>query len=147
MTQPIIATARTWVGTRFTHQGRRKATAQDAGGVDCLGLLIGVAEECGLRFAGLAASALDKRDYGHYPDEARLYTTLAKHLIEVKDRGPRAGDIALLSIDKRNQHLAIIGSDGPRLTLIHAYAPARKVIEHGLDESWKARITALFALS
>ena len=83
MTQPIIATARTWVGTRFTHQGRRKATAQDAGGVDCLGLLIGVAEECGLRFDGLAASALDKRDYGHYPDEARLYTTLAKHLIEV----------------------------------------------------------------
>lgn len=139
--------ARTWVGTRFAHQGRRKQTAQDAGGVDCLGLLIGVAEECGLRFGGATALELDETDYGHYPNEARLMKALCHYMQRKKLDAFAVDNVVLMEIDGRTQHLGIIGLKKGRHTLIHAYAPARKVVEHRLDDTWRNRLKMAFALS
>jgi hypothetical protein len=139
----LIACARGYVGVRFAHQGRAKQT-----GVDCLGLLIAVAEEAGLCFDGMPPSALDRTDYGTYPDAEFLRARLEYFLAPVPFDEVREGDVLLLAIDGRAQHLALV-TDYPvagELGMIHAYAPARKVIEHRLDESWRKAIVGVYRL-
>ena len=63
----IIATARTWLGTNFHHQGRIKNV-----GVDCIGLIIGVAAELGVVLP-------DRQNYARQPDESELQTALESH--------------------------------------------------------------------
>jgi hypothetical protein len=64
----ILREARTWLDTPFCHQGRKKGV-----GVDCLGVLVGVARALRLRAAdGSFLATHDSLAYGHYPDEATL---------------------------------------------------------------------------
>jgi hypothetical protein len=48
--------------------------------------------------------------------------------------------VALFRINKEPQHVGIITDIG----IIHAYAQARKVVEHNLDDWWKARLAGCF---
>ena len=140
----IVAAARGWVGTRFHHQGRLKRSARHKGGVDCLGLLIGVAQELDLRGrSGAALGDLDRRDYGHFPDGLALRAALEGALVPVGEITP--GCILLLAPDGVARHLGIAG-DAPDggLTLIHAYAQARAVVEHGLDAGWRERVRGIY---
>jgi cell wall-associated NlpC family hydrolase len=148
--EQIIAEARRWIGTRFLHQGRRCATGTDRGGVDCLGLLVGVAAALNVRDEyGRPLAAQDITSYSRQPDAARLHQSLAEHLLP-QYGPPRPGDIGLFTFDGAAQHLAIFGARDEAgescLTLIHAYAPAHRVVEHGYDASWAARLVACFAL-
>ena len=136
---PIVACARSWVGTRFHHQGRVKRSRSHRGGVDCLGLLVGVAGEL-----ALALASADERDYSHQPDHARLRRRLAELLKELPKAHMAPGDIVLLNIAGNPQHLGIVSDDAQALGLIHAYAPAKAVVEHRLDGWWEARIEAVF---
>lgn len=137
----VVVCARGWIGTRFQHQGRLKRGAAHRGGVDCLGLLVGVAAELGLRDCdGLAFVEADERDYSHMPDVGRLKTRLLRVMREVEESEMRVGDVLLMDVDGRAQHLGIVTDEG----LIHAYAPARAVVEHALDAWWRARIVAVF---
>lgn len=140
----IVAAARGWLGTRFHHQGRLKATARQRGGVDCLGLLVGVAQELGLRSRAKGAvslTALDNREYGHLPDGGVLREVLEAHLLPVTAGGWRAGDVLLMRFDKAPQHLAIV-TDYPEggLGIVHALATARRVVEHPLDAEWRGKV-------
>lgn len=154
---PIVACARGWIGTRFHHQGRLKKTENHKGGVDCLGLLVGVAAELDLRAAdGLSLTSFDKADYPHQPDAARLRERLLQLLTPIPIGDILPGDIVLLNIDGNPQHLAIVSDfsnpsplkgEGIRLSLIHAYAPARAVVEHGLDGWWQEKIEAAFRVA
>lgn len=154
MSSAIITSARKLVGTRFMHQGRLAKTGNHQGGVDCLGLLICVARECELRSkTGVLLADVDEFNYPHYPDEARLRQMLSLHLDEVTDDRCKEADIALFEIDGRAQHLGIIAYSDTlllppvSLTIIHAYAPARRVVEHALDEYWRKKIVAVFRLT
>jgi cell wall-associated NlpC family hydrolase len=141
----IVVAARSWLGTRFHHQGRLKKTDRHKGGVDCLGLLVGVAGELGLtRADGLPLMALDETDYAHYPDTIRLKQKLSQALAVIPHAGIQAGDILLLATDNQPQHLAIVSDFQQRLGIIHAYAPARCVVEHVLDGYWQERIAAAY---
>lgn len=141
----IVAAARGWLGTRFHHQGRLKKTNMHAGGVDCLGLLVGVATELDLCDRhGIKLAALDKVDYSHQPDTQRLRQALSTALYKVETGVMQAGDVALMQIDGRAQHLAIISELAGARSMIHAYAPARAVVEHGLNQDWLDRIEAVF---
>jgi len=145
MTHPIVTAARGWIGTRFHHQGRIRKTESHKGGVDCLGLLAGVAAELDLRRPdGLPLIAADETNYPHQPDPKHLRACLSQLLMPIPLGGIRPGDILLLRIDESPQHLAIVSamSDGPGI--IHAYAPARAVVEHRLDDWWRKRIEAAF---
>lgn len=136
----VIAAARGCLGTPFHHQGRLKQV-----GVDCLGLLICVAKDLALTNSNKTALAeYDALDYGHYPDEKRLYQGLMSQLIKISSPKPAA--IGLFKIDGSARHLALFGEKDGALTLIHAYAPARKVVEHRFDESWQTRLVAVFSL-
>lgn len=139
----IVAAARGWLGTRFHHQGRIKKTECHKGGVDCLGLLVGVAAELSLHDkAGNPLSKADEIHYSHYPDTQRLRQKLDYVLTTIPIEGMAPGDVALFNIDSSPQHLAIVTDIG----IIHAYAPARAVVEHALDSWWHARITAAFRI-
>ncbi len=81
MTHPIVACARGWIGTRFHHQGRIKKTESHKGGVDCLGLLAGVAAELDLLGSdGMPLIAADETDYAHQPDSAAPLQKLSQLL-------------------------------------------------------------------
>lgn len=174
MQNDIIICARSWVGTRFHHQGRLKKTSSHKGGVDCLGLLLGVASELGLRAKnGLPFSFYDEVDYSHTPNTAQLKAKLDALLFSVAITQISAGDIVLLNVADSPQHLGIVGhpadcsaieqdlsqmekdsapaqcalQNDRGFTLIHAYAPARAVVEHGLDEAWKNRIVAVYRVT
>ncbi len=144
--QQIVASARSYIGTPFAHQGRRKRNAHDKGGVDCLGLLVGVARECGLSKSGVCLACYDETDYGHIPNGTRLQSALKNYLHPVSDDVLLAGDVVLMRIDHHPQHLGIIGDykQTDMLSLIHAYAPARAVVEHRLDAHWQSRIVMAY---
>lgn len=143
----IVARARGWLGTRFHHQGRLKRTEAHKGGVDCLGLLVGVADELQLRDVhGLLLSASDELDYSHQPDSRKLKRTLDTILLPVSSEAIMPGDIVLLRVEHSPQHLAIVSDCGGKLGIIHAFAPARAVVEHPLDDLWQGRIEAAYRI-
>ena len=139
----LVDQARGWLGTRFHHQGRLKKAAGQQGGVDCLGLLIGVARELGLRARdGELLERFDVTHYGHFPDGVALRRELERHLAVVEVMG--VGDVVLCDVDGQARHVAIVGDGREGMTLIHAYAPARRVVEQYLDDVWRGRIVAVF---
>jgi hypothetical protein len=147
----IAIKAREWLGTPFKHQGRLKGV-----GVDCLGLLIGVAGELNIQTrGGFPLHRLDETSYGRLPDGDHLKNVLASHLHKIespvlspayKANPPLTppfnliwgrGTIALIRFDGNPQHLAIVseladGSPG----LIHAYSDAGKVVENSFSGKW-----------
>jgi hypothetical protein len=137
----VIACARELLGVRFAHQGRNAQY-----GLDCLGFLIVTAERLGLTFSGHPPSALDTRDYSTRPDAAALKQKLDQWLLPANEA--MAGDILLLAIQGEPQHLALV-SDYPvagEIAMIHAYAPARKVVEHRYDAHWRKATRAIYRL-
>lgn len=143
MRQDVVMAARGWLGVKFHHQGRSRLA-----GVDCLGLLVKVAEECALMKDGQALAALDQTDYGRNPDPAYLLARLAEVLEPVAAHALEPGDVGVFRIDGRAQHLAIIGMHAVpgEFSMIHAYAPLRKVVEHRFDATWRERMAAAFRL-
>lgn len=136
----IIAQARTWLGTPFHHQARLKGK-----GCDCLGLVVGVVDELGLKDAsGVALAAYDEVTYSRQPDGAYLTEKLTGLLAEVPVAEARAGDLALFKVRENPQHLAILTDYEGTLGMIHCFAPARKVVEHRLDDEWKLRMIKVF---
>ena len=135
MTTPheVITRARQFLGVRFAHQGRSVA------GLDCLGLLMLTSQTLGLAFDGAGVEALDVPHYGTRPDAMLLKQKLDTHLQGIEKTDVRAADILLLKIDGMPQHLALL-TDYPmagELGMIHAYAPAREVVEHRYDAHWR----------
>ncbi len=165
MTTPesILSEARTWLGTRFHHQGRVKANVVHKGGCDCLGLIAGVAAALDLQSReGLPLASYDTTDYGRAPDGGKLRETLARCLHEMPPEEIRPADVLLFRFEEEPQHVGLVSchpepqaKDLPlqgilhcvqddSLTIIHCYASARKVVEHRLDDLWRSRIVAAY---
>lgn len=139
MTDRIITQARTWLGTPYHHQARLKGV-----GCDCLGLVVGVADELGLKHAsGATLSSFDQTDYSRQPDGARLTAMLQSVLYEIPKEDAAPGDLVLFSIEGNPQHVGLL-TDYEGLGVIHCYAPSRKVVEHRLDKKWQQRIVKVF---
>jgi len=136
--EQIVNQARTWLGTPFHHQARLKGV-----GCDCLGLVVGVVDELGLKDKnGQLLAGYDEIAYSKEPDGAYLTQKLTDLLDEVQE--PQAGDLALFSVRDNPQHLAILTDYEGGLGMIHAYAPARRVVEHRLDADWNSRLVKVF---
>jgi NlpC/P60 family putative phage cell wall peptidase len=136
----IVTQARTWLGTPFHHQARLKGK-----GCDCLGLVVGVVDELGLEDAnGMKLAAHDEITYSRQPDGAYLTEKLTGLLAEIPASEARAGDLALFKVRENPQHLAILTDYEGTLGMIHCFAPARKVVEHRLDDDWKSRMIKAF---
>jgi cell wall-associated NlpC family hydrolase len=123
----IVETARTWLGTPFHHQGRVKGA-----GVDCIGLVIGVAREL-----GIWAPDFDYRDYGRQPNNGVLLREISKHC---EPCTMEEGCILLMRWFKEPQHVAIYTGG----TIIHSAETFGKVVEHGYDRKWAKRTVHAF---
>jgi hypothetical protein len=68
----LEAQVRSWLGSKYHHQGRLKKSAAGAGGVDCIGLIIGVIDELGLQDGnGTRLSAHDEFNYSMHQERGR----------------------------------------------------------------------------
>ena len=138
--QNIVKQARTWMGTPFHHQARLKGK-----GCDCLGLIVGVVDELGLKDKnGVALAAYDETTYSREPDGKYLTEKLTGLLDEVPLNEARAGDMALFKVRENPQHLAILTDYEGTLGMIHCFAQARRVVEHRLDDDWQSRLIKVF---
>jgi NlpC/P60 family putative phage cell wall peptidase len=136
----IVIQARTWIGTPFHHQARLKGK-----GCDCLGLIVGVVDELGLKDKNdQPLSGYDEVTYSKEPDGAYLMEKLTALLDEVPIVEARAGDLALFTVRNNPQHMAFLTDYEDTLGMVHSYAPARRVVEHRLDDDWKSRLVKVF---
>ncbi len=137
---PIVIQARTWIGTPFHHQARLKGK-----GCDCLGLIVGVVDELGLKDRnGVRLAAYDEVTYSKEPDGVYLAQKLTGLLKEVPVAEACAGDLGLFKVRENPQHLAIFSDYNGALGMIHCYAQARRVVEHRLDDDWKSRLIKVY---
>lgn len=132
----VVATARTWIGTPYRHQGSRKGV-----GCDCLGLVLGVWREIyGKAPAEPGPYAADWAEAG---DGDRLLDAARVYLLEKPLAEMRTGDLILF---RWRSHLAarhaaiMVGPD----SFVHAYEGSA-VIVSPLVTQWRKRIAGAFA--
>ena len=131
----IVAEAREWMGTPFHHQARCKGA-----GVDCVGLVIGVCKK-------LKLTDFDHYTYSRIPDGQMMKATCEANMARIPFAEIIPGDVILFHFGSHPQHLAIVG-DHPHggLSIIHSYAPSKKVVEMSLSQEWIDRIVACYRL-
>lgn len=134
----VAACAETWIGVPFHWQGRVRA------GCDCKGLVAGVAAE--LDFPEARSLEALAGDYGLKVPAARLRAGLALLFDRVAAAGRRPGDVLLVLLDARPQHLAIAAPlDGRPARAIEAMpGSAAKVRpatwpDHRVHSAWRWR--------
>lgn len=140
----IQTAARSWVGTRFKHQGRLKAKGRDRGGVDCIGLLVGIAKELEIRNPnGTLLHLQDDTGYSREPNKYKLQDYFDRFLI--KSETIEAGSILLVKYNRFPQHCGVVGSYvNNDLSIIHAYETAGKVVEHRLTDKWLKMVVGVY---
>ena len=133
--EAIVAEARLWVGTRWSHQQRQRGI-----GVDCAGLLVEVGKANSL-------TTFDIRDYAREPN-GTLLAICKRELRQIPIATMRPGDVVALAYDGEPMHLGIVApykyGDGV-LAIIHASRQRGKVCEHRIDWHLQKLIVAAFA--
>ncbi len=147
----VARAAEGWIGTPFHHQARVRGV-----GVDCAGLVVGVARELGI-------SVHDETQYPRTPQNGRLEAALEKNGRRIPLGEAGAGCALLFWFAQRNagQHVAILTSaealgsplefsiDFPPAggwELIHAYAGAGCVVRGPYDDFWSKRAMGAWAI-
>jgi hypothetical protein len=101
-------------------------------GVDCVGLLTGIARELNLPdvFDPMSARGAPYRGYGREPNPQLLLQACAEYLDEIPKSRAGLGDILLMAFDsKRNpRHFGIVTSREPP-KMVHAYVGLRQCFE------------------
>lgn len=113
--QKFVEVARGWIGTPWAHQGRSRT------GIDCVGLVIEAAKECGL--------PIDlEPNYGRMQNYARAKALLSQFCERVAN--PEVGDIVLYK-DSQRLHVAIVSElrEGKIRRVIHAHSEDLSVVE------------------
>lgn len=126
--QQVVETARGWLRTRYRHQGRLKGVS-----VDCVGLIMGVAKELGLKDVQVA-------DYPRHADGS-LRSRCEEHMQRITVTAAQAGDVLLFKWRNAETHLAFLTSDN---SIIHAYMLNREVVEHHMNAVWRAHICGAY---
>jgi cell wall-associated NlpC family hydrolase len=127
--------ARRYIGVPWRHLGRSRE------GIDCIGLVLLAARECGI-------AADDPAPYAREPSSHRLRQELAEVLDEVPLAEARAGDVLLFNLGLYAGHLGVC-AEHPEYrvpSVIHAYAPRRRVVEEPLASLDAGTLTGAFRL-
>lgn len=127
----FIAKARSAIGVRWLHQGRNPAY-----GVDCAGLAVWAARECGL-------DVKDQLAYTKQPEAHILLGLLDQQCDRMPLSEMKPGDVLVLQYENNPQHLVILTDDAP-LTICHAAMNQRRVCETLLAPDMQARVRYAF---
>lgn len=128
----FIQKARTWLGTPYRHQGRLKNIS-----CDCIGLVICVCRELGLQEETFDVSGYSSRPDGTLLDQCELY------MKRVPIVAAQPADILVFNWKSEPHHVAIM--TGPT-TIIHAHIFNRRVVEHSIDDRWRAAMCAAYSV-
>lgn len=136
----VVAAARTWVGTRYSHQQRVKQV-----GVDCVGLILGVGIELGLMGDDTDELFARFKGYSRVPNPRRMQEGMELFLDPTIRTKHTPGAIGWLQWrDDLPMHLAIMATFEGRPTMIHSYSFAGKCVEHTFDELWESRLNSIW---
>jgi NlpC/P60 family putative phage cell wall peptidase len=135
--ETFLTEAKSWLGTQYHHQGRLKRTQNHLGGVDCIGLVIGICANLGMNEIVTA----DRTDYSPNPTGGRLAETIGQYLISIDNANKHPADILLFKTFKDPQHIGIFMQDN---AFIHANSAAGKVLLQPLSPVWERMITHTF---
>jgi hypothetical protein len=85
-------------------------------------------------------------DYPRFPAQGQVVGELRKWMDQVHGAMAAAldGDVAVIFDQKWATHTALLAHQGPCVTMIHATARERRVVEHVMDEDWRRRGRAIF---
>lgn len=119
----VVAAARAFIGTPWKHQGRRRGV-----GVDCIGLIGGVASALALPGADEWATDQSLHCYGRTPVAAMLLDACDRFLRRVRLADVQPADVLVMGFQNGPQHFAIVSRLAPTY-IVHAYAQRRAVIE------------------
>lgn len=128
----VVASARSWVGTQYRHQGRGKT------GVDCIGLLVVVARELDL----FEPETFIPANYSRRPQDGLLERRVAQ--VCVQTLSPVAGCFALIHWSHTGPaaHCAILTGEN----MVHSYQKVGEVVEHGYRHPWPRFTHSLWLL-
>jgi len=125
----VVAAARSWVGTAYHHAADVKGA-----GCDCAMLLVRVFCDLGL------VEPFDPRPYTRdwmlHRDDERYLGFLLANAHEVRE--PFAGDVVIFRFGRCFSHGGIVTNRKP-LVIVHAFAPARAVIEEDVERNAELR--------
>ena len=130
--QDVVAAARRWIGTPFHHMGRNRY------GLDCAGLIVVVAAECGL----LSEVRLPR--YGRVPRPHLLVPTMQRYLRQVPESEVAPGDVLLFRVRQHPQHVAIYSERAGEPHFVHAYEPIGRTDETRFDARWEAALLSVW---
>lgn len=133
--EQFIAAARSLMHVRWRHQGRNKQ------GVDCAGLVV-------YSLRSIKRSVMDLQGYGRLPYRGALEAMMKENLGEpLLASQLQIGDVPLMKFQDTSApcHCGIVTAyPFGGFALIHAFAQNREVVEHRLDDEWKAYITEVY---
>lgn len=124
----IAAAARGCVGTPFRLHGRVPGR-----GLDCVGLVAHAGRSLGL-------SDHDETAYGLSGSGARLEAGLARAGLARVAGEAEVGDVLLFDLGRGLLHVAVMSEHG----IIHAHRGLGRVVEHRLDDEWRAALAAIW---
>lgn len=131
----FVAAARSYIGTRWRHQGR------DRRGLDCGGLLV-------VCMRAIGRDVHDPRGYGRLPYRGSLEATMRSNYGDPQPMPCelQVGDAGVFEVAAdAPDHVGIIGDYvHGGLSLIHAYAVNREVVEAPLDDAWRAKLVEVY---
>lgn len=121
----IVSEARAYVGVPFKHQGRSLM------GVDCLGMVVGVAESVGLH---IPSWIKDARDYARQPNAHVLKQGLDEVLVPVPRIDAAPGAVLLMAYGRTPQHVGICTKRrDDKIWAVHVTEKMRRGVEHRID--------------
>lgn len=132
--EEIAQEAKKWIGTRFLHQGRSKE------GIDCVGLVVKVAENLGY-------SVEDEKGYNRTAQGYAFQKYFDKQAKKIKTSDIRPGDLLIFADSKYPCHVAIYVETKGIPCIVHAHALRRKVLEEPFEGEWKSKLRGAYRIS
>ena len=134
----VVACARSWIDTPYQHQARLKGV-----GVDCAGLVIGVAREM-----GIVSADFDVQGYARQPDGRSLLGWCEQSMRPLARDMMLPGDVVVVAFDTAPGHMGIAGDYAHGgLSMIHALGvTAKRVIETRLMFTPAMRFIRAYAM-
>lgn len=120
-TDEFIEAARSYIGVKWMHQGRNRM------GIDCVGLVVNSLADIGLVVP-------DMKGYRRQPDPAVFLGHIHEH--SLPEANPAPGMVGIFRAGPQPCHIGIFAEKYGQLSLIHAYAGQRVVMEEPFIHHW-----------